>query len=235
MKEFLSKFTYGFLMAQLLPGFIFLESILMNIIEYKDLTKTNFFLFSLCKRSMINITNSYNEMFLFFLASVFFGMLIHGIHWAILACLENQNGKRSARNYCWHKQRVIFQILYMPILMVWEIILLLKSKNIDILTMDENVPYFNPTYMSNYNFLSEFYLNFGQFFSHTAYSLLFSFPFLLNIYIKFSYTTRDIIIYLLIQYFIISIMIILGRVQLGTLFKAEIIIVEESKKNKSKN
>ncbi len=153
-------------------------------------------------------------------------MVIHGLNWAVLACLENSNGK-TVREAPWHNQRFIYQLLYSPFVMIYELIrFLLWGANIGQCTMDENVCELNQDKMQQFQYLQEFYLYFGQFFAHTAYALLISWICSAFCLVKKPTFLRVLVSFLL--YIGTSLFFLFGRIQLGTLFKAENKLKEKS-------
>ncbi len=205
-------------MAQLFPGFFLLNAITVCMSPAEDATGQS--IAGIIIGHVNKLISNTGHTVLTVIFSIMLGMLIHGIHWAVLACLENQNST-PVRDRPWHRQRIFIQIIVMPVCMIWELRLLLKSRGIIQLAMEENVPHFDPKFMDNYSFLQDFYLNFGQFYSHMAYSLLFSLPFLLASFIGFTDRPLPIIAFMIGIYLFIGLMITLGRVQLSTLFIAE--------------
>lgn len=89
--------------------------------------------------------------------------------------------------------------------------------------MNENIPGISPDRMEQFNFLQDFYLHFGQFFAHMAYALLFTTVCACMCLVGRWDGSRVGIAILL--YFSTSVLFLLGRIQLGSLFWAEAALV----------
>jgi hypothetical protein len=233
MKDFLSKFTFGFILAQFFPGAISIVSIstiYWSLTNKKITSIIDLFLFT-CKHWI----GSNQNIIIFVSLSIILGMVIHGINWSVLGAIENHRKKSISETY-WYNKTIFVQLLLSPITMLRELILVLKVNSIDSLAITENVSKIKPKYMPNYNFLQEFYLNFGEFFSHVSYAMIISLLcMLVNTFILFANHSIYIlswhrIAFLLLLYFMISILFLIGRIQLVTLFNAENELREESSK-----
>jgi len=225
MKDFISKITFGFLMAQLLPGAIVVFAITCVTKVDSDTTSL--------KELLENVGQDWFgttlSTILFIFVAVSIGMMIHGLNWTVLAWLENKGDPqslKSARETWLHKRWFWLQLLLSPFFMVYEILnLLFRAPNIDCLTMDENISNIKEDSMESFLFLQEFYLNFGQFYAHVAYAFLITTICTLIHYIN--NRTCTIFMMLIFIYFLTSLFFLLGRIQLGSLFKAEIELAEK--------
>jgi hypothetical protein len=229
MKDFVSKITFGFLMAQLLPGTLVVAAAtcLLGLGEGESMT---------CLPQVLNCIERHWFMttfstIAFLFAAVAAGMLIHGLNWTVLAWLENwghPNDPEPVRDRPWHEWPLLRQLLLAPGLMIYEILtLILKAPDINHLTMHENINWIKSECMGQFQFLEDFYLNFGQFFAHMAYALLVTGgASLIFCFRSPSIGSAGLVIAL---YLTTGVFYILGRVQLGSLFKAEDVLVQRSK------
>lgn len=220
MKDFISKLTFGFLMAQLLPGVVVILAFTCTL-QYDDTSPET------CLDEMLSCVDtcwfqSPLRIAAFSLLSLAVGMLIHGLNWTVLSWLETKCG--DSRQSFWHKHLIVFQIVVSPIKMIWEVLWLLFAPDIDCLTTDENVHEIAEDRMPQFTFLQEFYLNFGQFYAHMAYATL-----VVTILVAIRLVQHlSIICYLAFLgfYLLTSVLFLLGRIQLGSLFKAEALLTK---------
>jgi len=227
VKDFISKVTLGFLMAQLLPGAVVIFAITCSVkVELDEITITIPQLFLQAGESWFSSTF---KTITFLFMAVATGLLIHGLNWTIWAWLENRACPRKSkpvRESFWHKLPFLAQIFLGPLKMILEILYLLIAPNINQLTLDENAPNIKQEYMQQFLFLQEFYLYFGQFYAHMAYAMLITmFCSLICCIRNFSGGFCSLTVVL---YFVTSIFFLLGRIQLSSLFKAEITLKEQS-------
>ena len=175
MQDFFSKVTFGFLMAQFVPGVIVVLSL--------SFLFTNLFGNILGFREAINASMDIwveptSQLFVFSALAIAAGMAIHGLHWAVLGFLENHNPKtqherNSIAESFWHDKRIIFQILLGPVKIVCKIFKMLGSgKSIKELAIQENVGNLDATKIEEFKFLQDFYLHFAQFYAHTSYAMV---------------------------------------------------------------
>ena len=228
-KEVFSKFTFGFLMAQLFPGIVAVSAVSLAV----RASRTE----QVVEDLWPFMGTVWEEMFtkpiwipLYLFLAVGTGMLIHGLNWTVLAWLENHKNiekPKPAWKSFWHRRLILFQLLAGPIKMVAEILWLLSARGIRPLVMEENAPRIKPDYMPNFTFLQDFYLYFAQFYSHTAYALLISIPCFIITLCSVGLTIGRCGL-LLLLYCATSIFFLLGRVQLTTLFKAELMLCNQS-------
>ena len=221
MKDFISKVTFGFLMAQLLPG-------ALVVITFSCLTGGDALESCHCLKQILDkienlwFRSTFTILSLLFI-SVAVGMLIHGLNWTVIAYIENKNDikkPKPVRETKYHNWPIWKQLLVSPIIIVYEILaLLVNAPNIENLTLDENIIKIKSESIQQFQFIQDFYLHFGQFYAHMAYALLFTFICIFRCLIKQpSWSSFGILIFV---YFLTSIFFIMGRVQLGSLFKAE--------------
>lgn len=229
MKDFVSKVTFGFLMAQLLPGavVVFAITCAMKV----DLGKSDATLSQL----LLHAGECWFKLTLttiaFLFMAVAIGMLIHGFNWTVLAWLEHiqkEKGWESVRgDLYWHTLPVWLQLIISPCVMIVEILWLLSAKKLVYVIMDENVSRIRPDKMQQFTFLQEFYLHFGQFYAHMAYAFLItticSLIWCIN---NWGSASLGIVFFF---YFFTSTFFLLGRIQLGSLFGAEEELAKDGK------
>lgn len=224
MKDFISRVTFGFLMAQLFPGAL----VIFGFTCFLSNCKCENRLFSklIVGSGQCWLESTFHTLLFIFMATGI-GMLIHGLNWTVLAWLESKY--QNSRESFWHEKRLFLQLLISPVKMLLEIGWLLWAPNVDSLTMEENIHKIPDEKMSHFSFLQDFYLHFAQFYAHTAYALLVTT--ILSLICNFMRFDLDQIIYSIALYSLTSLFFLLGRIQLGSLFKAERLLKEESKEN----
>ncbi len=170
-------------------------------------------------------TSFYTVLFLLIATGI--GMLIHGLNWAVSSWVECKCPKHLIvrRDWLIHKYSLWLQLLLAPIFMIVEIIWMLSTKTLLPFLMDENVVNIPSNKMQQFTFLQDFYLYFGQFYAHTGYAFLACtlcclFCFVLDLSLSLFLMT-------ILTYLLTSIFFLLGRIELGTLFKAESQLVEK--------
>jgi len=228
-KEVFSKFTFGFLMAQLFPGVVAVSAVCLAArVSGAEEPVTDLSGFAVSAWEGMFTKPAWIPAFLF--VAVGTGMLIHGLNWTVLAWLENHadgEESKSASKSLWHGWPVVLQLLLGPIKMVLEILWLLIALGLEKLKMEENVSRIKPKHMPNFIFLQEFYLYFGQFYAHTAYALLFATVCWLVTLCHVGWSVSRALL-LAALYLGASVFFLIGRVQLTTLFKAELELRESS-------
>ena len=227
-KELFSKFTFGFLMAQLFPGVVAFSALSLAVKADRSQTATSDLLtFAASAWEGMVAKPAWIPAYLFLAVGI--GMLIHGLNWTVLAWLENNKNPddpQPVRDSFWHGGLVLWQIFGGPIKMVIEIAWLLVARGLEPLAMDENIPKIPPEHMPHFLFLQEFYLYFAQFYAHTAYAMLFAMPCLAMTFSWIGWSLKRVVL-LVVLYFATSLLFLIGRVQLNTLFKAELEICDQ--------
>lgn len=237
MKDFISKITFGFLMAQLVPGMI---AVIAVTLLFLNAASNSSDLLSALTVAMKFWTNSTQQNVLFVFLSAGAGMAIHGLNWTMIGFLESYAFREATperkkelgiendedellalRDNPWHIRPIYQQLLAGPLRLIYETYLFIfKAKNLDEVLMDENVGQIHKDKMAGFDFLQEFYLNFAQFYAHTSYALTLLLASSFYYFITSSAPKSDIwaimFIYLLASYFFL-----IGRVQLSSLFKGE--------------
>jgi len=216
MKDFISKVTFGFLMAQLVPGMVVIMAITC-------MTKIGGLETGSCIETMLKTIDErwFQSVFrttAFLFLSCGIGMLIHALNWTVLAWIENESGQpvRETRH---HVRPLWKQLATGPTAMITEVLSVLRAPNLTSLAMDENVDSLGRDSEWQFQFLQDFYLYFGQFYAHTAYASLV--PMVLCIANVFRSPCARNLMHLVLAYFVTSILFLFGRVQLSSLFRAE--------------
>ena len=218
MKDFFSKVTFGFLMAQLVPGMIVILSFsVLCVAFWKGVDDS---LLAICVSTLKSWFQSGLRQIAFVALSTGAGMLIHGIQWATLGFLEHKY--QSAINAPWHNNKwLVFQVLMGPVMIVWEMFLLFfRATNLKDVATTENVPYIDKDKIESFNFLQDFYLHFAQFYSHTSFALLVClFSFGLSIF-RVEYLFPHVVL-LFVIYLSCGLFYVIGRIQFQSLFQGE--------------
>jgi len=216
-------------MAQMLPGAVV-------VIAFTCMTVGNGLESYPCIKQMLDNIETFwfrstFAIFAFLFVSVAVGMLIHGLNWTVLACIENRGGvkdPKAVRDTKYHKWSFWRQLLLSPCIMAYEIlVLVVTAKNIEQLTMDENISWIKSEHIQQFQFLEDFYLHFGQFYAHMAYALLTTL--ILAIVCCFRKPSFGLFALVLGFYLLSGVFFLLGRIQLSSLFKAETTLREQSK------
>ena len=218
VKDIFSKVTFGFLMAQLVPGMIVILSLsVAYVAQWKGFNQS--LLDALGEISTLWFSTGLRQM-AFGVFSTGAGMLIHGIQWATLGYLESKH--QSVLKLRWHNNvRLINQVLIGPIMIIWEILrLVFGAKTIKEVGIKENVTKIDDQKMAAFHFLQDFYLHFAQFYSHTSYALVICFISVLVFIIHAGFTYPRLAILIAI-YLLCGLFYIIGRIQFQSLFKGE--------------
>jgi hypothetical protein len=226
MKDFISKATFGFLMAQVFPGAVLLFAL-------------GFAYFAIDRRfpetSLLDAADQLlwtwgkatvpQKVFLTVLC-IGAGMSIHGLHWATLGALEHRRDPKEGKlmrvfDAKWHQWPIGVQMLLGASLLLWETgILLFRARTISNTAIEDNVFAVDGKGSYAHEFLQDFYLHSAQFFAHTAYALVGAIVAIVTYIALYGYTGRRLAI-AVTAYFLASGFFVLARLQLCTLFNAE--------------
>ncbi len=220
-KDFVSKMALGFLMAQLFPGAIAVLGIALAWVALAQEAPMALFAIGKEVGTIFFTSGAGTTAFLFL--SVASGMTIHGLAWAVRANVENRTSCSEAEKVSkiwYHKPPIVVQLAMAPLVMIGELVWLLGVKGIDRLKLEENVPRIRPDDMPKFQFLQDFYLHFGQFYVHTSYALLCG-TLCLVVALQKGAEVPGRYWIIVPLYLLVGVLFLLGRVQLGTLFKAE--------------
>ncbi|MFS8085973.1 MAG: hypothetical protein ACMG6H_10115, partial [Acidobacteriota bacterium] len=167
MKELLSTFTFGFLMAQLFPGATAVLSISSGYVTFVTGVQSGLVrLFSTVGDLWFG---SLRTTVVFLFVSVAAGIFLHGVDWMTLGGLYSKY-PAGVPSFPFHKLPVFIQLLFSPLNMIYEWWILISRKNLASVTVGENAANIDPTLVPNLNYLQDFYLHFAQFFIHMAYA-----------------------------------------------------------------
>jgi hypothetical protein len=227
MKDFFSKVTFGFLMAQVFPGAVAVLSLSFLYSNF-GANQPNSLLGAI--RTTIGgwaAASATAQLFLLGLC-IGAGMAIHGIAWSVVGFYESSRDKAIFDSF-WHKHRIAYQVLLGPLKIIGETaFFLFTATNIRGATVPENVPKIHKDLFPHFEFLQDFYLYNAQFFTHTAYALVGSFASVVAFIIGNGWTPRRIIVGILV-YITCGLFFVLGRIQLSSLFAAEDDLVTASR------
>jgi len=220
MDQFLSRFTFGLLMAQVFPGGVFLLSLTSPLRASRGTPVTSMSQLVLAVGNFWFGSTTRTVLFLFLAGSL--GMLIHGLSWMVMAWLENHLGGpvTKVRDSFWHNWKLGYQVLVAPVKMVGELGWALRAQGIEQVTMEESGSHISPLDKPLFDFFEDFYLYFAQFYAHTAYALLASIFLIAWTWLIIGWTWRRGAV-LVLLYFATSIFFLIGRTQFASLFKSE--------------
>lgn len=232
MKDFVSKLTFGFLMAQFVPGLIAVLSVTFVFIAFTGVSPQS--IAQAAKQVIAFWSEPTAQYAVLTVLAVGSGMAIHGLHWAVLGFLEAHYAQRDGANGIvklkpvyktfWHDQPLIIQVLLGPVKIVAEVALLfLKGSRIEEIAIEENVCALHKDQFEAFGFLQDFYLHFAQFYAHTSYALLCA---LLSIGVTVSVSTglefsTPLIVAMGSLWVVCGYFFVISRIQLASLFIAE--------------
>ena len=231
MKELFSKFTFGFLMAQVFPGAISVISISLTINSYGETEGFQ----DLYECTMDFWLSSGSQIGVLIILSVAAGMLFHGINWSVLGYLENYFDRNEEGNLISHNENVIkfyslkLEIIYGPWIICKNIFMFIfMGKDINQVTLEENVPKIHKNKMDAFHFIQEFYLYFSQFYLHTSYSLVISLLCAPIVAYSLKIDWALAIVCFLLIYLVCGLFFLIGRIQFSSMFRAESQLVKIS-------
>lgn len=225
MNDFVSRTTFGFVMSQLFPGAIAVFSISFAY-QAVEMNPPNAVI-----ATASQILKGWNDApvahQLFLLGfCVGFGMFIHALNWAILGALEHQPHRVFDSGF--HRRTIAPQVLGAPVRAIFEIgVLLFKPKQLREARMKENASDIHQDFMRQFEFIQDFYLYSAQFFAHTTLALLVAFSSVVIFIANYGLTGRRLTL-LTIIYVAAGAFFVLGRIQLASLFNAEVELTERS-------
>jgi len=228
MKDFFSKVTFGFLMAQVFPGAVAVLSLSFLYSTFGANQPDS--LLGAIRTTIAGWATASATAQLFLLGlCIGAGMAIHGLAWSVIGFYESSRDKAIFDSF-WHKRRIVYQVLLGPLKIVGETaFFLFTTTNIRGATVPENAPRIHKDLFAHFEFLQDFYLYNAQFFTHTAYALVGSFVSVVAFIIGNGLTPRRIIVGILV-YITCGLFFVLGRIQLSSLFAAEDDLVTASRR-----
>lgn len=245
MKDFVSRITFGFLMAQLFPGAVSVFAMTFAYFTYRGELPNRIVL---AVDDILKKWEGGGNASLLFLTGLFvaFGMLIHGVHWSVLGMLERIDPPPQPRQLFevpWHQQPIWMQLIKAPWRLLCELCLVGKRPGLFQTCVRENVAGVKSDWMKQHEFMQDFYLHTGQFFAHTAYALMLCILALIFYVVRFSLDVQTLrtdgilftygltgprVTLFALLYLGASTFFVLARVQLGTLFAAENELIKAS-------
>jgi hypothetical protein len=224
--NFWSRFVFGFLLAQVLPGvmatfFVFFSSAFKKIYEYqeKDIGYTDY-LAIYAKR----LGSDTAWLGCFLVGATCLGVVLYWFNWLLLARLEQQaeaSDLSGLEDLKWHKRPPLIQILLWPLDILTELaILALGTPSFDKMIRKERLTQVSPEKFTQLSWIEDYYLPFALFLSNLQFALI---PALFSILVVFQHsgmTTRRLV-FLLVTYLIIGLTRLLSRQQLISLGRAE--------------
>ncbi|HEX6901874.1 MAG TPA: hypothetical protein VF789_19290 [Thermoanaerobaculia bacterium] len=225
MKDFITKATFGFLMAQLFPGSVAVFAIAFTSLTLESQQPND--LTAIVAILLENWKDASTLLQVFILAlCIGAGMFIHGVHWATLGYLENKWG--SVFQTYWHDKRLWLQVLLGPIKIVRESLdLLFTARHIRSASVRENIYDIHKDFIPHFEFIEELYLYYAQFFVHTAYALVGVIACAITFVIHYGVTFGRLGL-ILLAYVTCGTFLVLGRILLRSLFHAENQLAERS-------
>ena len=228
MKDFVTKATFGFAMAQLFPGAVgaFAVGFMYFVVETPQPN-------SLLAAAR-NVLASWSDTSLargLFLSGfcIGVGMFIHGLNWAVLGAMESKL-KGAVFNSSFHARVIATQVISGPARVIFEVwCLLFMTRHVRDARMDENVVRIAPSFTPHHEFLQDFYLYSAQFFAHTTYSFLAALVAQGLFVSGYGYTWRRGVM-LALTYVMSGLFFVIGRIQFASLFNAEMALVERTRR-----
>jgi hypothetical protein len=229
MKDFISKATFGFLMAQFVPGAIAVYSIAYLYLALEGRLPNS--CATIASAALELWGGSFTKQLVLIGLCTGAGMVIHGLHWSVLGFLETHYGEwkddstyklKPVYETYWHNMRFVLQVFVGPVKIFCEIVqLFFLGRDIGSVAIEENVQNIDKEKMEAFQFAQDFYLHFAQFYAHTSYALLISFIALSTHTIVTGLSIKRIVLAALLYVFS-GLFFLIGRIQLASLFKAEV-------------
>ena len=227
MNDLFSKATFGFLMAQFMPGVIAVFSLVIIYFTATD-SAPNSLLGTASAVMALFGGPAVHQLTLIGLCTGA-GMTIHGLHWSVLGFLENHFADtsktppepRALSKTFGHDWRIWSQVLMGPLKLIAEIFLFfLKGEGIEEAAIQENVPRVPRDQFQAFQFIQDFYLHFSQFYAHTSYALVALCGAVSAFSLSNGFTIRRVVV-LGALYLLSGLFFLMGRIQLAALFVAE--------------
>ena len=225
MKDFVSKATFGFLMAQFIPGAIAVLGISLVLAAITGQGPN-----SVSQQVIATVESWGGSVVMQLLVVGLFtgaGMLIHGLHWSVLGYLErtpradNMDGPNPVFETFWHDKRIALQVLLGPVKLLRETVqFLFNGTSVRNVSMNENIHRVDPKRIDAFVWVQDFYLHFSQFYAHAAFAFVPVLMGLLAFTARFGFTWQRLSM-LAIAWLLTGMLFIVGRVQLASMFIAE--------------
>jgi vacuolar-type H+-ATPase subunit I/STV1 len=232
LKDFISKITFGFLMAQLFPGATTVFAIGFTYFTIETHQPDG--VMGTAENVLRTWGMATTPQLLFLVAlCIAFGTFIHGLQWAALGALEHR-ACSAAYETPWYQQPLWKQVLTGPVKIVRELgQLVMLTKGTGKANMYESVTAMDARFMPQFDFLQEFYLATGQFFIHTAYALVAVTGAIATYVVAYGFSWRRVVL-LLVVHLLTGLFFVLGRIQMCSLFEAEKTLARKSMRRSQK-
>jgi hypothetical protein len=235
MGDLLSRATFGFLMAQFFPGAILIYGLMF--LRQSILSPAHTAVRLMASSAMTSLDGSFLYQLSVIALCTGAGMLIHGIHWAVLGYLESYGASLTKPNpeskktpvfeTFWHGLRLGWQVLLGPVKLLVEIgSMLLFARDLRSLAIEENAGKIDKEHFEAFEFVQDFYLHFSQFYAHLACALAATLPMLLVAFYYSGFSPKRIV-GVVALYVLCGAMFVIGRIQLAGLFIAEVDMASE--------
>jgi hypothetical protein len=230
--NFWSRFVFGFLLAQVLPGVMaafFTFSMLAggSLVAYSpDIGVTDYLSVQVEK-----VGGNPGWMGFFLVGATCLGVVLYWFNWLLLARLEQQaeaSDLSGLEHLPWHKRPPLIQILVWPADIACEVaILFLGTPSFDKMIRKERISRIPPEKWSQFSWIEDYYLPFALFLSNLQFAMLPVLGTISIVYLYSGFTFRRVIV-LLGTYFVIGLIRLLARQQLISLGRAEKDLLRDS-------
>lgn len=223
--NFWSRFVFGFLLAQVLPGilclfFLFFISVGGKIISTsKAMGFADYLAVHAQRLGQVPVW-----LGCFFVAAVCLGIVLHWLNWLVIARLEQRVQTANLTGIealPWHRRPFFVQVLVWPLDLIREFsILFLATPDLEKLIRREKITLIPPEKFAQLSWIEDFNLPFAQFLSNLHLAMI---PALVSVFVVFNFagfTARRCIV-LFLTYAAIGLVRVLSRQQLISLSRAE--------------
>jgi hypothetical protein len=223
--NFWSRFVFGFLLAQVLPGilclfFLFFISVGGKIISTsKAMGFADYLAVHAQRLGQVPVW-----LGCFFVAAACLGIVLHWLNWLVIARLEQrvQTAKLTGIEALpWHRRPFFVQVLVWPLDLIREFgILFFATPDLEKLIRREKITLVPPEKFAQLSWIEDFNLPFAQFLSNLHLAMI---PALVSVIVVFNFagfTARRCIV-LFLTYSAIGLVRVLSRQQLISLSRAE--------------
>ena len=228
--NFWSRFVFGFLLAQVLPGVLgtFFVSFLSGAtkifesyrIEYKGPGGFTDYIGVHAAR----LVEKPGFLGVFAIVSICSGIVLYWFNWLLLARLEQQaeaSDLGGLENLKCHKRPPLVQIFVWPLDVLGEVfVLFFGTPSFDKMIRKERMTQVPPEKFTQLSWIEDYYLPFALFLSNMQFALLPALFSILLVFFDSGFTWRRFLI-LVAVYFLIGLIRLLARQQLISLGRAE--------------
>ena len=223
--SFWSRFVFGFLLAQVLPGIIasfFTFALLAGgmISTYpKSIGVTEYLSIHVAK---VGGTTGWLGFFL--VGSTCLGVVLYWFNWLLLARLEQQaeaSDLSGLEQLKWHKRPPLIQILVWPLDLLNELaVLFLGTPSFDKMIRKERITQVSPEKFTQFSWIEDYYLPFALFLTNLHFALIPALGTIVMVYLYSGFSFRRTLV-VLVMYFVVGLTRLLARQQLISLGHAE--------------